>query len=753
MTTTTTIIPSPSPAVSGPRSPVSGPPPPSPSSSFLVTAAEIAEAVNRSARQIRRRADDERWPQAATDGHLYHPADLPPDVRGPVERWLAARPFDVNLFLSTPGHIYPYGRDEFTDDELAVARQKANWLLAVQRHRDTGANVPQSLRSVLAEEDRRRYHLEPVLFPLVANQMNTGNYYRWMQTWEPYRVDPRSDQQWWCLASTCGVVARRRHRSLVDRLALTEAEIRALRSLKLDCDSDREACAQYLHRPGIRPIVRDALERVLGNASGSIPDSIKRALYIPPETRILVRNKTTFQHHRLQIRDDTYVDATGQRRQLLPGDLWEADDMTLNQPWYYDWPFGGDPCSEKYGVRVGRGQLLAFRDVMSGRWVSCVLIARVRDSYRAEDIWSWFHHTFTSVGMPRVGLRLERGIWRNKSIDGVPLWTPADEAEKAERFGGLAALGVGLTRAFGSKGKGGIEGGFNTYQTSMAALLGPGVGRKRGEFRNQTRWLGEAQAGRLDPRTVKEWLPMDQMLGKVAQGMAHRNAQPVRGRIVKGVPDKLWAAHVNDANPLPKLPSDKEWLFLPVHTEVRVHKGVLWATHDRCPFLFEAAPFAPVLSEGFRVKLAFDPLDPERGAWLHNAEPTPKNVENWPLGHFIGVAPFQLRCPQADFSNGLFADQDGYNEMRKRHNQAYRRAYYEIRPQGQRGAVAVDARQPSGETTRVAIDRSESPISNPAISNLPPRRPDTTPVDLDALLDRASSLETELTETGDLITL
>jgi diguanylate cyclase (GGDEF)-like protein len=50
------------------------------------------------------------------------------------------------------------------------------------------------------------------------------------------------------------------------------------------------------------------------------------------------------------------------------------------------WPWGGDKCSDKFGVRVGRFQFLPAIEDASDKCVGLSYVIRARDSYRAEDV-------------------------------------------------------------------------------------------------------------------------------------------------------------------------------------------------------------------------------------------------------------------------------------------------------------------------------------------------------------------------------
>jgi hypothetical protein len=232
-----------------------------------------------------------------------------------------------------------------------------------------------------------------------------------------------------------------------------------------------------------------------------VPDAVHDYYKSPKQTAL-----NCFFHPR----DLTYVDADGQRRELLAGDVFESDDMTVNFGWWVQWPTGGDKCSEKFGVRLLRGQLLPICDVRSCRFVSYALIARMADSYRMDDIWQFFGRSFSDVGLPRIGVRLERGIWEGSKLRGIPIEAGAHTSLE-RRLGGLSALGLRTIRSYRPTTKI-IENRFNFLQTCMATIHGQ-LGRTRGAMERQTKLWMACRDGRADPRDY--FLSMDEIAARI----------------------------------------------------------------------------------------------------------------------------------------------------------------------------------------------------------------------------------------------
>jgi hypothetical protein len=120
--------------------------------------------------------------------------------------------------------------------------------------------------------------------------------------------------------------------------------------------------------------------------------------------------------------------ADGSRREIEPGDWRVMDDMSVNYPFWFDNPFGSDKLAKAHGVGIGRQSLCAM-DLASCKWLGFVLIGRPRDAYRAEDILRFCRRLFQEYGLPRRGLRLERGIWQAKKIQGHEVVTTTSGSE------------------------------------------------------------------------------------------------------------------------------------------------------------------------------------------------------------------------------------------------------------------------------------------------------------------------------------
>lgn len=262
---------------------------------------------------------------------------------------------------------------------------------------------------------------------------------------------------------------------------MTEAGIAQVREWALKMDSVALAWQVYSTEAGCPDEIREAV------AGGRIPPSLQALASANAHIKDLHRGPRTFQLNGQKARRDmSELMPDGSRREIQPGDWWELDDMSLNQPFWFkaraeDCP--GDKLAERYGKSLGRQSLWCI-DVASGMWLGCELLGRRRDSYRAEDILRFLRRLFEDHGLPRRGLRLEQGIWKSKRIKGIEITGKADvdaalaessifhdfdqpampEPELNAIVGGLASIGLEIVHARTPGQKGIIETSFRHLQ-------------------------------------------------------------------------------------------------------------------------------------------------------------------------------------------------------------------------------------------------------------------------------------------------
>ena len=488
----------------------------------------------------------------------------------------------------------------------------------------------------------------------------------------------------------------------------------------------------------------------------TLTPTLKRQARVTVESKMLYRDDRDFSlGAHSQPRSLTWIDAGGTERPILAGDMFEADDMTLNQPWYVEWDDPADPCSAKHGVRLLRGQLLVMIDVGSQRILGFLLLARPKDSYRAEDIWSWFGQVFADVGLPRVGIRLERGIWESQAIHGLPIIDSTWDHKR--RLGGLGALGVRAITSYSPKTKS-IESLFNQLQ-KVLGVLGVQVGRKRGEFKKPTRDYLACRAGRKHPADCG-FLHADEIAKQIENACLFLNGDCREGEVYNGIPNDLWKEAV--PTPLRRADPQHAWVFMREKRQVTIADDMVrcrFAEHE-CSYYFSNPELFATLGRGYRVIVCFEPALPEQGAVIFNAESGPRARTGAAAGELLGTAGFVDRVPQFSLRDS-FGDTDGY-ERRRRFTAQCRKMYRAIPLPGSRASSATIARDGRGNESRVenlpAAARSGAqgePATRPGVelrfesSAVPAKQPPD--FNEAAELDRIARLERAAIDRGDIL--
>lgn len=492
-----------------------------------------------------------------------------------------------------------------------------------------------------------------------------------------------------------GVLCDRRHENpgrppLVEP---TEAERGALKKLRLKTGSTALALEIFATRPECGPALREAITKARAS-NHNLPISLRRAAHVTPEKEARFRGRREYDLSAFTVlRADTVIEADGSRRKLEPGELWELDDMSLNFPFWFENPDGGDELAKRHGVAMGR-QTLFCLDVISGKWLGAELIGRERDAYRAEDILRFLIRLFTEYGIPRY-LRLERGRWKSKAIVGQIIRSLSDD-EKEVLFGSLEELGIVVIHCHNAKGKGTIESGFGYLQRVMGTLDSPTYGKCRGEFSDDAKVIQQVRSGRVHPRAAG-LLHMRDMAQVVRETMVFCNGRKNNGRIQKGVPDERWYQAVS-RQPLRELPSEKMFLAYPEKRPVQIRAGTVTCTRDGQQVVFSNPELFAQLGSGFSVLACFDFGNPSLGADVFNNEAGVKNCHRYKLGEYLGHAEFMDWSPQ-------FSACDGYSDeniaRRKRYNRSFRAEYVSTGLFGKNAAHVSEHRDGRGGVARI----------------------------------------------------
>lgn len=473
------------------------------------------------------------------------------------------------------------------------------------------------------------------------------------------------------------------------KFALTRDEQLCLRGHSLTRGSLALAVEWFAKDPRCLPGTRAAILETLDTAARERreprwPQSLRRAGYVTAEERATFRGAKAMQNlESCDRRGLTWIDEQGATRDLLPGALWESDDMSSNEPFRYTDPESG-------ATQLGR-QMLFTLDVFSSAYLGFTPIGRVRDAYRVEDIADHMRALVEAHGLP-AAWRLERGVWENQFIDGVEL---AD----GSRWGGLDAL-FAVLRTWKSRGKGTIESSFNHLQ-DLIAHSSTSIGRSRGEFEEGTKHFLRAQGGNAES-AAKFW-DIAECADAYVRATELFNNRPKKrrahGRDMVVPADQFRDAIRRDC------PASELWRFLPVKRQATVRQGALEMSvnHYPMPFRFRVngAVDGLYLEHGYAVLVAFHPGKPELGCHVFNAETGTRNRDGHRFGAHLLTAPLAEDAPQFSLSR---TEQDAF-AMRRKAAAAVRTEFRAIMPAGRKATGTSVARD--GRGNAVEVNRGE----------------------------------------------
>ncbi len=520
---------------------------------------------------------------------------------------------------------------------------------------------------------------------------------------------------------------------------LNESEQTLVKHLAVKLESKTQALRMLADSPQCRPEVAEVI-RARRSSKHTLTPTLRGQAHVDSQVVNFYKSpRRTRINCFINPRTLTYLDAGGTEKKIEPGDLFERDDMSNNFIGWVEWPWRGDPCSEKFGVRPFRGQNLLQIDVGSLFFPSFNFLIRPKDSYRADDIWQWVATTYREIGMPRIGERWERGTWAAKKLRGdQEARIEAGHTDEDARLGGMAALGLRVIESQSPTTKI-IENRFNFLQKVMATIPGQ-IGRRQGEFEKATKLWMQCRAGQRDPRD--HFLSFEKLCDEIEKRLHYVNWEPVEGVIYHGVPAALWQQGTG-AEPLKKLEDDQGWLFARDKREVtaaKAHvmvrftrddksKGAHWFHHENL-WRFE----------GEKIAVYFDSYIPENGATLVCL--TGRNS-----GTVIGHAECIDGCPQFALAAGM-QDESGYQRRRDFSDAVIS----EVRTLGLRNTLSRVRSADNGEGGRVEISKPSAVVSGGARSG--GRRAAggaESIVDEAAEINRIERLEAAARERGDIL--
>lgn len=426
-------------------------------------------------------------------------------------------------------------------------------------------------------------------------------------------------------------------------------------------------------------------------ASKALPKCVRDQMHVPVD---IIRHHRSPRDARLS---GFYIpgslrmvnDADGLRR-LRPGERQSWDDATINFGVCVPWPWGGCRCSDKFGVKLGRFQLLACIDDATDFCPGYTYTIREQQSYRSED---------TVAAQFRLGrdvyaadrFMVEGGVWQSK---------------RALAF--YEAAGIGVEDATGRPHSKLIECWFNRLWTPLSLLPGQ-VGRFRAEMERESKLYIRCRNGRADPCAAFPLL--EQALKDMDFAIGYLNAEQVESnKYGRWVPQQAHEEYLRE-NPRRKLDPALGFLAAPVMERRQIRRNMV---HVKCPspfggsFPYHFSDDSLWEFEGAKVVVYFDPYDaPLRAAIVLDQE-----HHGFKAGHIVSTCALCL-----DDAPEVLAALDGLKvdvnadataraiEQRQRIHAAIRREYRAI---GFGGKVTASTSEARGEGQRAAVEVSSN---------------------------------------------
>lgn len=505
------------------------------------------------------------------------------------------------------------------------------------------------------------------------------------------------------------------------------------------------------------------LPKLLSGKQISLPLSLRRVAEVPPDLAAKYRGDTAYDHigFKLTHSPTVFDPIAGEFRDLIPGDIFISDDMSLN---HYFWCELTDAdartrndrdrkLAEKHGVFIGRQGLYTID--ARGKWLGADLLGRPTDAYTAADILRHFRHVLEDHGMPRIAWILEKGIWMARTINGMTV--VIDDTARGETVAGLSSLGFRVVHVNTSEGKALIEGAFAYLQKTLDFLEVPTIGRKRGEMERVQRLIRRVHNGSIHPADAG--LPyISKMADFVKQAMVLCNGDFKNGVIQAGVPDDEWHRAVTE-HPLRLLKPEHMGVFMPVKFSTMINGGHVVKHLEGERYRFTAPELFAVLGSGYRVLVAFDPGEPHAGAEIYNLETGARNIKGFAPNAWIGHADLSPDVPLFGMSSELAES----TRRRKAARRAFAIEYRGTGLFGTRAGKASERRMADGTLARVETNfgdsgRTEDAVRECALPAAPAgipassyRRKQLTESEIDAAAAEAAAMEERLRERGMLL--
>lgn len=408
-----------------------------------------------------------------------------------------------------------------------------------------------------------------------------------------------------------------------------------------------------------------------------------------------------------------------EQRRLYAGEVEVWDDGSVNFVCWVPWPWGGCRVSDKWGVKVGRFQLLAAIDAATSYCPGFSFVARPAQSYRAEDIAAAMVRLWGIHGKPGK-LLLERGSWEARRVADL-----------------CAAADIEVRHTYTPRHKL-IEPWFGRIWLRTSSEERVSLGRFRRDDEEGNRLYERLKSGSVDPRQFCQSLP--ELVGVLEKAILRSNAEAVDSRVYgTWIPAERWQSDFSAHEERKPLGRDLSWAHAPEIRDWTVRRSHVAGILDN-PIIGAREIYAFSWAdawqcEGKQVRVHFDPAADLCRAAIVARENIPEAGAR--KGDLLTDSAESI-SDNATILPGGEIDWDGGAEDRTRRMlQAQRRAraleFRAFYPNGKRAAWASEVRGPDGRMAAVAVTPSASPAPIVEVLERRAARPDPTESDLAAI--------------------
>lgn len=370
------------------------------------------------------------------------------------------------------------------------------------------------------------------------------------------------------------------------------------------CGSKTQAARSLAREGALAPEVCAAILKERASKH-LLPTAVREALAVPTALVARYRDAKAGQNDGLYAPGWLRMREDGSRR-LLPGERQVWDDASVNVGVVVPWPRGGDKCSDRFGVRLARWQLLLGLDCATDHVAGYAFVCRGNDAYNAANVVRAMHSVWDRSGFAPAEVVLEGGSW---------------QSERVLRF--LAAAGVRKISAKGRPNQKLVEGYFNRLWTTMSWKLPAGgqLGRFRGEMRKESQLWTRVRDGKLDPRGI--FPSYEEFHRALAESVDYLEDEFIESRqFGRWRPVEAYRA-VNAAENGVRMPVDIWRHALPEEAEATVRRGGMVHARATSPHGtvcdYDFAWESGFEHEGRKVRVRFDPWNVAAGALVEDA--------------------------------------------------------------------------------------------------------------------------------------